>query len=96
MRLRRPAPHHDKPRSLKVLDEPLGRHPRHELVGVVHSLAAVEAQLEGEGLLKIIGRGWHHAFIVGHARTVSDRAERIKKTIRRPGHLDPFLLAAKI
>jgi hypothetical protein len=47
----------DKPRSLQVLDKPLGRDLRHQLVAVVHPLAAVEAQREGEGLLKIIRRG---------------------------------------
>ena len=56
-----------------MLDEPLGRQPRHELVTVVHVLAAVEAQREGEGLFKIIGRGWRHTFIVGHTGTLTGR-----------------------
>ena len=78
MRFRSRPAHRDKPRSLKVLDDPLGRELRHELVAVVNTLAAVEAQREGGGLLKIVGQGRGHAFIVGHARTVSERAERIK------------------
>jgi hypothetical protein len=41
------------------------------MAAVVHSRATVKAESEGEGLLKIIRRGWGHAFIVGYARTVS-------------------------
>ena len=34
---------------------------------LVNPLAAVEAQREGQSLFEIVGRGWGHALIVGHA-----------------------------
>jgi len=67
-----------------VLDEPLGRKPRHELVAVVNALPAVEAQREGKGLLNIIGSGGRHTFIVGHTRILAARAERIKNVTDKP------------
>jgi hypothetical protein len=49
--------HHDESRSLQVLHKPLGEDLRHELVGVVDALAALEAQGEGQRAGDVLGSG---------------------------------------
>jgi hypothetical protein len=47
--------HHDEARPLEVLDEALRADSRHEFVGVVDALAALEAEREGEGVGQVVG-----------------------------------------
>ena len=70
---RRPL-HHDKARSLQVLDQALGDDRRDEFVGVVDAVAAVKAQREGERIGNVFGsggrqfvRGIAHSFTIDWA-----------------------------
>jgi hypothetical protein len=80
--------HHDEYRSLKVLHKPLGDDLRHELVGVVDSLAALIAQGERESVGDVIGGGGREAFgRVGHQGSVAEPRERSKNKTGRRGDL---------
>ena len=68
--VRRPL-HHHKARALEVLDKPPCDDLRHDLVGVVDALAAMEAQGEGERGGEIVTRGRRKLIGVGHGLTVA-------------------------
>src|SRR5208337_1162923 len=70
--------HDDESGALKVLHEPLGDDLRHDLVGVVHALAALVAQREGERRGKVARVGGGELVAVGHRRTIAERRERSK------------------
>ena len=52
----RTAFHHDETGALEMFDKPFRHDLRHDLVGVVRSLAAVETEREGERRGEIVGR----------------------------------------
>jgi hypothetical protein len=82
--------HDDEARSLKVLHKPLGDDLRHDLVGVVDSLAALEEEGECErGCAMSLGSAGRRTFgRVGHCARIADRLEH-NKNWSRDGAIQP-------
>ena len=81
---RRRFPHDDKPGLLQVFDKPLGHDARHELARVIHALAALEPEREGQSVCQVFRRGGAQVVgRVGHRSTIAEARERIKNKNRR-------------
>jgi hypothetical protein len=75
--------HHDETGPLKVTDQSFGCDPRHRIGRVMHPLAAVVAQYEGErGGDFVGGRGTERRWRVGHAGCYRMTEEPIKNVIQ--------------
>jgi hypothetical protein len=59
--------HHDESAALQMPHKPPRDDLRHEFVGIVDALAALEAQREREGVGDVFGRGGRQ-LVVGHDR----------------------------
>src|SRR5260370_33096698 len=70
--------HHHQSGALQMLDKALRHDFRHDLVGVVHALAALKAQREGERIGEIVRIGWRQLVEFGHVPTIAQRRERNK------------------
>jgi hypothetical protein len=61
-----------------MLDEPLGGDPRHHVVGLVHSLAALVAERERQSVGDLVRRGGAKVRCVGHDWTVAAICEHVE------------------
>jgi hypothetical protein len=77
---RRPL-HDDVARQPEVLDQPVRRNPRHEVIRAMRPPPPVELQRKGEASPEFIRVGWGKGWEVCHAVTVGQLWEQVKNVI---------------